>query len=238
MLDVLVVDDEQPAVDAMVHFLDKDRRIGRIFPAASANEALRILQEQHLDAIFLDIHMPSMTGLDLARVVNRFSEAPAVVFVTADDTLAVKAFELEATDYLLKPVSESRLAETVGRLAGTRVPLAPDAQLITVDQGGFSRMIRLDEVQYAEASGDYVRLHTAQSDYLVRIPMSALARQWENDGFVRIHRSYLVSLRHVDRVEFRGTASVKVGSVRLPVSRRSAPLLRSRLQAGRIRSTT
>ncbi|WP_327099678.1 response regulator [Nocardia vinacea] len=237
LLDVLVVDDEKPAVDAMVHFLDRDGRIGRIFSATSVNEALRVLQEHHVDAIFLDIHMPSLTGLDLARVLNRFTEPPAVVFVTADDTLAVKAFELKAADYLLKPVSERRLAETVGRLAGSRAPLSPDPQLVTVDQGSFSRMIKLEEVRYAEASGDYVRLFTADSDYLVRIPMSTLAEQWESDGFVRIHRSYLVSLRHVDQVHFQGvTGSVTVGPVRLPVSRRSVPLLRSMLQVNRIRS--
>jgi DNA-binding LytR/AlgR family response regulator len=105
-----------------------------------------------------------------------------------------------------------------------------------VDQGGVSRMIRQDDVLYAEASGDYVRLHTAHSDFLVRIPISKLEERWADEGFVRIHRSYLVALRHVDHVRFVGaTGQVVVGHVRLPISRRSAAQLRSSLKAHRVR---
>jgi two-component system response regulator LytT len=186
--------------------------------------------------VFVDIHMPSLTGIDLARVLNRFADPPAVVFVTADDGLALTAFEVRATDYLLKPIVEARVREAVGRLGGTRPPAPAAPQLVTVDQGGVSRMIRQDDVLYAEASGDYVRLHTARSDFLVRIPISKLEEQWGDAGFVRIHRSYLVALRHVDHVRFSGaTGQVVVGRVRLPVSRRSAAQLRSSLEAHRVR---
>lgn len=235
-LDVLVVDDEPPAVDMLAHHLRRDSRIRRVYTAASGNEALRVLHDQHVDAVFLDIHMPSLTGLDLARVTNRFAEPPAIVFVTADDGLALTAFEVRATDYLLKPITENRVREAVGRLLGGHLPAPPPPQLITVDQGGISRMINQDDVLYAEASGDYVRLHTALSDFLVRVPISALEQQWADAGFVRIHRSYLVALQHVDQVRFTGTTGhVVVGQTQLPVSRRSATLLRGALRARRVR---
>jgi two-component system, LytTR family, response regulator LytT len=235
-LDVLVVDDEPPAVDVLVHYLRRDRRIRRIHTAASGLEALRVLDGHHVDAVFVDIHMPSLTGIDLARVLNRFADPPAIVFVTADDGLALTAFEVRATDYLLKPIVEARVREAVGRLGGKRLAAPAAPQLVTVDQGGVSRMIRQDDVLYAEASGDYVRLHTAHSDFLVRIPISKLEEQWSDEGFVRIHRSYLVALRHVDHVRFVGaTGQVVVGHVRLPISRRSAAQLRSSLKAHRVR---
>lgn len=234
--DVVIVDDEPPAVDVLAHYLRQDRRIRRIYTATSGPEALRILDGRHVDALFVDIHMPSLTGIDLARVVNRFAEPPAIVFVTADDSLALTAFEVRATDYLLKPIVEARVREAVDRLGAGRLPAPPPPQLVTVDQGGMSQMIRQDEVLYAEATGDYVRLHTARSDFLVRIPISRLEEEWTDAGFVRIHRSYLVSLQHVEGVRFSGpTGHVVVGHVRLPVSRRNAALLRSSLKAHRVR---
>lgn len=234
--DVVVVDDELPAVDVLAHYLRRDSRIRRIHTAASGPEALRVLDGRHVDALFVDIHMPSLTGIDLARVVNRFASPPAIVFVTADDSLALTAFEVRATDYLLKPIVEDRVREAVGRLGAGRLPAPPPPQLVTVGQGGMSRMIRQDEVLYAEASGDYVRLHTAHSDFLVRVPISKLEEEWADAGFVRIHRSYLVALQHVEGVQLSGTSGhVVVGHVRLPVSRRSAALLRGSLKAYRVR---
>ena len=238
-LDVLVVDDELPAVDMLAHHLRRDSRIRRVHTAASGNEALRLLHDHHVDAAFLDIHMPSLTGIDLARVTNRFAEPPAIVFVTADDGLALTAFEVQATDYLLKPITESRVRDAVDRVLGGRLPAPPPPQLVTVDQGDISRMVRQDDILYAEASGDYVRLHTARSDFLARVPISTLAEQWAEAGFVRIHRSYLVALQHIDQVRFTGTTGcVVVGQTQLPVSRRSTALLRAALRARRVRPTS
>lgn len=233
--DVLVADDEKPTVDVIAHYLGLDSRIRRVHRATSSREALRILYDERLDAAFLDIHMPGLSGLELARVIGRFAHPPAIIFVTADEDQALKAFDLKATDYVLKPVSQDRLRQAVGRIGGSAHAPADTSEMIAVESGGVSKMVRRSEVLYAEASGDYVRLHSKTFDYLVRVKISTLEEQWADAGFVRIHRSYLVALRHIREVQFgKTTGAVLVGDVRLPVSRRSAALVRRRLSSTRV----
>ena len=106
-LKVLVIDDERPALDELTFLLGRDPRIGEVMGSDSATEALRVLQAEEVDAVFLDIQMPGLTGLDLAQVLSRFKSPPPVVFVTAHEEHAVAAFELRAVDYVLKPVREA-----------------------------------------------------------------------------------------------------------------------------------
>ena len=117
MINVLVADDELPAVEELAFLLRKDDRIGMIHRASSGAEVLRALEVEEVDAVFLDIHMPALSGLDIARVISRSAHPPAVVFVTADEERALEAFELAAVDYLLKPVRAERLAKSVGRIS-------------------------------------------------------------------------------------------------------------------------
>lgn len=241
MVNVLVVDDELPAVEALAYLLGRDGRIGSIYRAGSGAEALRALQSHEIDALFLDIHMPSLSGLDIAQVISRFSRPPAVVFVTADEDKAVQAFDLAAVDYLLKPVRAERLAESVRRICELIQDRADSGEaakpeVISVDQGGVTRMIRRDDIRYVQAQGDYARLHTAESSYLVRVPLNDLERQWAQAGYLRIHRSYLVSMDHIEQVRLgAGRASVMVNGAELPVSRRHLPGVRDKLEATRVR---
>ncbi len=245
MISVLIADDEQPAIDELAFLLGQDGRIGVIHQAASGAEAIRLLTREPVDAAFLDIHMPGLTGFDLARAMQRFERRPALVFVTADEEGALEAFDLEAVDYLLKPVRTERLQRSVTRViealrAGSGHPGAGGAaaaqpEMIAVTLGGTTRMIRRDEVRYVQAQGDYARLHTEEASYLVRVPMSDLERQWA-DAFVRIHRSYLVAIPHLSRVRLGGDhPSVTVGAAELPVSRRLLPSLRDRLESATLR---
>ena len=120
------------------------------------------------------------------------------MFVTADEDCALEAFELAAVDYLLKPVRAERLAEVDRpdqRTAAGRRTRQPE--MITVDLGGITKMIRRDDVTYVQAQGDYARLHTAEASYLIRVPLADLEQQWADAGFIRIHRSYLIALDHV-----------------------------------------
>jgi DNA-binding LytR/AlgR family response regulator len=236
LLDVLVTDDELPAIDDLAKMLRKDPRIGHIYTASSGVETLRILEQHPVDALFLDIHMPGLTGLDIAKVINRFAVPPAVVFVTADEAHAVQAFELKATDYLLKPIEAERLSEAIRRISDLPAHASQQSAKVTVDQGGMSKLLSRDEVLYAEAVRDYVRLHTQESSYLVRVSMSELARQWGDENFLRIHRSYLVAIKHVRHVKLGTTdGTVYVGSTELPVSRRNLPLVRDMLEKTRVR---
>lgn len=230
-LRVLVVDDERPARDELTFLLQRDPRVGRVHAADSAAEALRVLQEDDVDAVFCDIRMPGLSGLELAQVLARFREPPRVVFVTAYEDHAVEAFELDVVDYLLKPVRESRLAEAVRRVvdAAASVPEAVEDS-IPVELGGVTRFVRLSDVRYVEAQGDYTRLHTPGGNPLIRVPLATLEEEWRDAGFVRIHRSHLVALAHVSEVRSDGgRVTVVVDGEELAVSRRHTRELRDLL---------
>jgi two-component system, LytTR family, response regulator LytT len=236
-LQVLAVDDEPPALEDLTYLLRGDRRVGRVLTAGSSDEALRLLEDESVEAVFLDIRMPGLDGLDLVRVLGRFARPPAVVFVTAYEDFAVDAFALKACDYLLKPVGRERLAEAVRRVAAviegnTPGATSPDhsVERIPVDLGGVTRFIRREDVAYVEAQGDYVRLHAGGHAPLVRIALAVLEERWAAHGFVRIHRGFLVSLRHVEELRSdAGHWTVRVAGSELPVSRRHSRELRDLL---------
>jgi DNA-binding LytR/AlgR family response regulator len=231
-LRVLVVDDEEPAREELAFLLRADDRVGEVCAVANAGQALKRLNDEPVDVIFCDIKMPGLDGVELARVVARFTQRPQVVFVTAYDDHAVDAFELQATDYVMKPVRAERLAEAVRRVATVGGPDSggADDETISVELGGVTRFVRRSQVRYVEAQGDYARLHTATGSHLLRTPLSVLEERWADAGFLRIHRSTLVSLPHVEEVRLvDGHYSVRVGADELPVSRRHNRLLRDRL---------
>ena len=232
-LRVLVVDDERPALEELAFLLGRDDRVGEVRTCLSATEALRMLQEDPVDALMVDVQMPGFNGLELAAVLSRFKEPPPVVFVTAHLEHAVEAFELNAVDYLLKPVREERLREAVRRIRDTG-PAAPPEDKLAVELGGVTRFVTRSEVLYVEAQGDYARLHTKGASHLVRMPLSALEERWREAGFLRIHRSLLVSLHHVDEVRsVDGRCSVLVAGTELRVSRRLTHTLREQLRRSR-----
>ncbi|QXQ11225.1 LytTR family DNA-binding domain-containing protein [Paeniglutamicibacter sp. Y32M11] len=236
MINVVVADDELPAVAELAHLLSLDARVGSIHRANSGAEALKALEEFEIDALFLDIHMPALSGLDIARVISRFTRPPAVVFVTADEDQALEAFELAALDYVLKPVRPERLAESIRRICELTEEDSTKPEMITVEKGGITKLIRRDEVHYVQAQGDYARLHTQDSSYLIRVPLNDLEQQWGPAGYIRIHRSYLVAMDSISTVKLAtGKASVLINGTELPVSRRALPYLRERMAANRVR---
>ncbi|REE99554.1 LytR/AlgR family response regulator transcription factor [Thermomonospora umbrina] len=246
MLRVLAVDDEVPAVEELACLLRADPRVGQVTTARDAAGAMRdlgrmVAEGRRPDAVFLDIPLPGLDGLDFTRLLSGLAEPPAVVFVTSSDDYAVAAYEVGAVDYLLKPVRPERLAEAVRRVdeAVHRTPppgepaedvAAPEDEQVPVELGGRTRMVSRGSVRYVEAQGDYVRMHTADDSYLVRMSLVSLARRWEPVGFIRIHRSTLVSAAHVSELRFDGgRVSVQVGEDVLQVSRRHARQVRDLL---------
>ncbi len=245
MIDVLVADDEIPALDELEFLLRRDPRIGAIHRAASGAEAIQLLTTVRVDAAFLDIHMPGLSGFDLARAIKRFAAQPAIVFVTADEEQALEAFDLAAVDYLLKPVRGARLESSISRVvsavAASAAPVEARAdearpdEMITVMVGATIRRVRRGDVRYAQAQGDYARLHTDGASYLVRIPLSDLEEQWSGSGYLRVHRSFLVAVASVTRLTLGPHPAVTVAGVDLPVSRRLLPTVRDALDAQRTR---
>lgn len=241
MINVLIADDELPALDELEFLLRKDARIGDIHRVSSGTAAIQRLVETRVDAAFLDIHMPGLSGLDLARALGRFAHRCPIVFVTADEDRALEAFDVAAVDYLLKPVRSERLAEAVSRvIAALGAPEAAqpvaEHETIAVTVGDTTRLLRRDDVRYAQAQGDYTRLYTDRGSFLVRLPISELHEQWERAGYLRIHRSYVVSLDAVSQARLSGPSpTVIVGGAALPVSRRMIPVVREALERRRLR---
>ncbi len=225
-LRVLVIDDERPALDELTFLLEHDERVASVHATDSPTDALRLLQRLEVDAVFLDVQMPGLTGIELGQVLSRFRTPPAVVFVTAHDQHAVDAFDLNAADYVLKPVRAERLAEAVRRVLATTGP-EPEPEQVPVERGGVTRFLPLSEIRYVEAEGDYARLHVAGDSYLLRVPLTQLEQEWSEAGFLRIHRSLLVSTAFVDEVRIdSGRCSVLVDGHELTVSRRHTRELR------------
>lgn len=275
-LRVLAVDDEAPALDELIYLLDQHDAVGQVIGASDATEALRLLTEQPVDAAFLDISMPGLSGMELAAVLARYAIPPAIVFVTAHDDRAVAAFDIGAVDYLLKPLRAQRLAQAIERVVATRqgrvddvdpgsdtgesgTPADPAAatdteppgsptelptrDVIPVERGGITSLIRRDTISWVEAVGDYARLHSSTGEYLVRVTLSTLESHWAEAGFTRVHRSYLVALPMVTGLRSSGGATKvllrangQTPAVELPVSRRQVRELKDRLVRDPLRS--
>ena len=222
--------------------------IAEVIRAGDATSALRELNARRIDAVFLDINMPGLSGIELAGVLANFSERPAIVFVTAHDDKAVAAFDVGAIDYLLKPIRDDRLDEAVRRAAGVQTADAgpaepagepakePESDVVPAEVGGVTHLVPRDSIGWVEAEGDYARLHSASGSHLVRIPLSTLETRWRDHGFQRVHRSYLVALRLVTGLRstdgamlVRLRANGASPAVELPVSRRQARELRDRV---------
>jgi DNA-binding LytR/AlgR family response regulator len=252
-LSVLAVDDERPALADLARLLRGLAQVEQVTCAHSGSEALRCLAERQFDALFLDVRMPDLNGLELAGVLDRFANPPAVVFVSAYEDGAVRAFEVHALDYLMKPVSRKRIEEAILRVAeASDGGHAPGPSMATADavepredpgqgavvavergQGQGTRIIPLAAILFVQARGDYVRLVTDEGRFLQRDTLAEVERRWTPHGFHRVHRAYLVNLRRAVEVrpDHGGTASIVLadGSA-VPVARRQVADLRRRLR--------
>jgi two-component system, LytTR family, response regulator len=201
----LVVDDEPIARARIVALLREEADIEIIGECSSGQQALSTVASTNPDLLFLDIQMPEGDGLDLARAVQ--SSGTTVVFVTAYDEYALKAFEVHALDYLLKPFSAERFRSALGRArehvtqrrrhAGTSGEQAGKRHRLMIKSDGRLHFVRMTEIDWCEAAGNYVRLHVGPVQYLVRDTMNHLESELDPQHFVRIHRSTIVN---VDRI--------------------------------------
>lgn len=253
-LRVLAVDDVAPALDEICALLADSPDVGAVARAGDALEALRVLPSGAFDAVFLDITMPGMDGLELGGVLAAMARPPEIVFVTAFEEHAVAAYGVGAVDYLLKPVGADRLADALARVhraragrcaapppadgppgggAAQEMPRVDELAVLPVELAGRTRYVRREDVRFAEAHGDYVRLHTPSESPLVRIPLSRLEEHWAAHRFVRVHRSFLLFLPGV--LELRSDAGggllAHTAAGDVPVSRRHARGLRDQLLA-------
>jgi two-component system LytT family response regulator len=233
-LRVVIVDDEDPARAILKEYLSKESGIELVGECRNGFEAVKAVSELKPDLVFLDIQMPKLTGFEVLELIGG---EQAVIFVTAFDEHALKAFEVNAVDYLLKPVGADRFRAALARARDrirAKAPL-PVPQLlqaarpegvpverILVRQGARVQVIPIPDLDYAEAQDDYVGLHSGGKEYLKQQTLTELEKTLDPARFVRIHRSYLLNLDRLQRLESDGgdgrVAVLKSGA-RLPVSR-------------------
>ena len=236
MIRALIVDDEPPARGELRYLLSAHPEVEIVGEAATAKEALTLADSVRYDAVFLDVEMPEMTGLEVARLVLDRRERPAVVFVTAHERYAVDAFAVEAFDYLVKPVDPERLARVVDRLRQARRRAAPPVEKIAVvSSGGAKTLLDYDAIHWIAADGDYSRVHTYDRSYLATAPLRRLEEQLPANRFARIHRSHIVNLAKVAAVRRGGPDRIRLAlddaaKTELDVARRQTRALRERLR--------
>jgi two-component system LytT family response regulator len=221
----LVVDDEAPARRRLVDRLVKDRDVGRVLEAENGVAAVRLIQKSRPDIVFLDVQMPGVDGFGVIDAVG-LDKMPLTVFVTAYDHFAIKAFETDALDYLLKPFSSKRYDATMERIkrrlsdprsvgdAGSFGPelinlvakRAKPGQIwdwIVLRSREEARLVMTQDIDWVEASGVYVTVHTAGEEFLYRASLATVADRLDPFRFVRIHRSSIVNLRSIAVLERR-----------------------------------
>ncbi len=233
MIRALLVDDEAPARSELRYLL-AGHDVHVVGEAGSAREALELARELTPDVVFLDVEMPGLSGVEAAPLVRERTDPPAVVFVTAHERYAVDAFAVEAFDYLLKPVDPDRLARVVERLQERSVENVLPVEKVPVVSAGGTELLDYDQVHYAQADGDYSRVHTYDRSYLCTSSLGELEEKLPAGRFARVHRSYLVNLSKVAGVRRPSPDRLRLQladaeQTELDVARRQARQLRERL---------
>jgi two-component system LytT family response regulator len=217
-LTALIVDDEPLAREGLAMLLSRDSDI-RIYEAKDGREAVAAIHSLHPELVFLDVQMPEMDGFSVVREVGA-EHLPAIVFVTAHDKYAIHAFEVNAIDYLLKPVTEERFARTLervkARLAGSPADgtsrqilslletiASPRRYLkrLAVRSAGKTIFVDIDEVDWIEAAENYVHLHAGTAGHLLHMTMNNLEKSLDPETFMRIHRSLIVNIRRIKELQ-------------------------------------
>ncbi|MEI6682883.1 MAG: LytTR family transcriptional regulator DNA-binding domain-containing protein [Bacteroidota bacterium] len=215
-LRTILIDDEQPARDVVRFYLKDFPEIEILGEFADGFSGLKAIQELKPDLVFLDVQMPKLTGLELLDLLE---QPPLIIFSTAYDQYAIKAFEMNAIDYLLKPYSKERFTQAVQKAlaqAGSGERAAAPVQnlvktleenpeflqRIAVKSRHKVSVIPIDEVVYLEAEGDYVMIFTKDAKHLKEKTMKYFETHLDPAQFIRIHRSYIVNARFIDRIEY------------------------------------
>jgi two-component system, LytTR family, response regulator len=244
---ILIVDDEPLARRGIRVCLRKIPNAEVVGEASSGSEALERIEDLRPDLVFLDVQMPDMTGLEVAATLNP-TTAPLIIFLTAYNEFALRAFAVHAVDYILKPIHDARFMEAVDiarqrlrdRQAGalmsnihalleaqrTEQGRAPYAEKIIAKSGNRTLYISVDDIDWIEAAGDYAALHVGQRTHLIRETLEGLERQFDPSQFVRIHRSTIVARKHIRQLRLlpsRDASVILQDGTELRASRRYRP---------------
>jgi two-component system, LytTR family, response regulator LytT len=232
VLKALVVDDEAPARSELRYLIGEAGGVEVVGEASSAAEALQLVKAIPYDVVFLDIDMPGLSGMQLAETLGELDRPPAIVFVTAYSEHAVKAFEVSAVDYLVKPVEVARLRQAIERLTPPE-PAEATARVdrVPVEKAGKKLLLPVEDIFYVMAKDDYSYLFTDGERFLSTLSLASLETRLASRGFFRVHRRFLVNLSQIREVVpmYGGTLLLTLkdrAGTQVPVSRRRVPSLK------------
>lgn len=221
----LLIDDEAPARNLVKAYLSNHPNIEIIGEAANGFEGLKLINELKPDLIFLDVQMPKLTGFELLELLD--GHVPQIIFCTAYDEYALKAFEHNAVDYLLKPFAKERLMEAIKKVTSVgkqreelphkSLSIPETTERIVVKDGSEISIIPVDDVHYIEAQNDYVDIFTTNGKFLKKQTMSHYEETLPANRFVRIHRKYILNINQLVKIDKYGketyTVKLKNGAV-------------------------
>lgn len=241
LIRTMVVDDEEPARSEIKYLLQQHEDVCIVCEAANYQEAMAGIRQSRPHLVILDIEMPGMNGIDIAEKIGEIMQ-PLIVFATAHEEFALKAFELNAVDYLLKPFSAKRVAQCIDKVRGLLTARSPVAvggraqiiacrQKLAVEQGGKNQIISTSDILAVSSSEGQVTIFTPQKNYQTNMTLQDLQARLDENQFFRSHRSYLVNIEKITEVIpwFNGTYNLVVDGLagcEIPVSRQQAPKLR------------
>ncbi len=229
-MNVIIIDDEPLARSIVKEYLQSYKEMEVIAECNDGFEGMKAIQQYEPDLIFLDIQMPKINGFEMLELIEN---PPAVIFTTAFDEFAIKAFELNASDYLLKPFSKERFDKAVQKYLQAATP-QPQAVLetaaqspvqqnrVVVKDGNKIKIIPVNQIQYLEAADDYVKIVTADGTFLKKQTMNFFEESLSPYHFVRVHRSYIVNtqlITRIDAYEKEGHLLLLTTGAKLPVSK-------------------
>lgn len=218
MITAIAIDDEPPALNIVASFCERSGQIDLKKKFNRPDEALKFLEEERVDLVFLDINMPSVSGLDLYNVVSKNS---VVIFTTAHSQYAVDGFNLDATDYLLKPFTFDRFVQAISKVQ-ERIDFnkhkSEHGMELLVPSGYTIVRVPFQDIQYIQAFDDYLKIFitTTPHPVVTRMTMKTILDKLPVKDFVRVHRSYIVSLRKINKA---GTKSIYMGDVEIPIGK-------------------
>ncbi|MFN0082267.1 MAG: LytR/AlgR family response regulator transcription factor [Ferruginibacter sp.] len=226
----IIIDDEPLARMMVKEYLQPYPAITVVAECGDGFEGLKAIQQHKPDLIFLDIQMPKITGFEMLELVD---EPPAVIFTTAFEEYAIKAFDAHATDYLLKPFSKERFDKAMQKMmlqqannapliTATALQAATQSNRIVVKENGKIKIIPYAQIQYVEAADDYIKIHTAEGAFLKKKTMQFYEDNFPIQEFIRVHRSYIINTQLITRIDLHEKDSHLVlltTGVRLPVSK-------------------
>ncbi len=228
-MNCIIVDDNKMARMAMKQLVSQVKDLKLVDECADAMEAYNTINKEDIDLILLDIEMPGMTGLELIR--NLGNKRPLIIFTTAKTDYAVEAFELNVVDYLVKPVTPARFLQAIERAnealnSDKETVNVNEQEFVFVKDNGVLKRINVDDIMFLEAMGDYVKVHTPQKFHVLHSTLKSIEEKLPASKFIRVHRSYIVSLNKIDFIQ---EGVITIGKANVPVADTYRTTLNKRL---------